>query len=151
VFARSRQSLPLYKGDASMYEDIFLDVTAALKTLRHRHGDNDFLGYWEEKHWMNTPGPLYCLEPNPYAWGVGAYKVPNNVGLDSVGSSVIYRQPVNSYELHRILEAAHDDEPETYGADGELHWTYETVKAGGPSHAARLKKSWSNYTRIRLL
>jgi hypothetical protein len=59
---------------------------------------------------------------------LGAYEAPNNVALDSVGSPIIYRQPVNRYELSQIVKVADRDEPQTFGADGNLHWTYEAAR-----------------------
>ncbi len=110
-----------------MYEDIFLDVSTALEALGRHHGDEYFQGKWADKHWMNTPGPLYCGETDNCGTGPG--EAPNNVEVDSEGFQVTYRQPVNRYELRQVVRAAWDDPFCGYGAGGDLHWTYETIKA----------------------
>src|SRR5262249_31145265 len=120
------QGLRWYK-EASMYEDIFLDVTAALETLGKRHGEGDFLAKWEDKHWMNTPGPIYGGDTDNC--GTGPLAAPNNVAVDEDGYEVIYRQPVNRYELRQVVDAAWAEVVHGYGANGNLHWSYETIKA----------------------
>ncbi|HEY7357346.1 MAG TPA: hypothetical protein VH590_12795, partial [Ktedonobacterales bacterium] len=87
-----------------MYEDIFLDVSAALEALGHRHGDGGFLGEWKDNRWMNTPGSIYCGETDNC--GTGPLAAPNNVAVDEKGFEIIYRQPVNRYELHQVVDAA---------------------------------------------
>ena len=109
-----------------MYEGIFLDVTTALQALGHRHGDGDFQGKWEEKHWMNTPGPIYCGDTT--SCGTGPPAAPNNVAVDESWQEVIYRQPVNRYELRQVVDAAWAEVVSGFGADGDLHWSYETIK-----------------------
>ena len=110
-----------------MYEDIFMDVSKALEALGHRHGDDHFQGKWKDKHWMNTPGPIYGGDTT--SCGTGPLAAPNNVGVDEEWQEVIYRQPVNRYELRQAAGAAGAEVVHGYGADGDLHWTYETVKA----------------------
>jgi len=56
---------------------------------------------------MNTPGPFYCGDGDNC--GTGPLVAPNNVALDEDGYEVIYRQPVNRYELRQVLEAAWAD------------------------------------------
>jgi len=109
-----------------MYEDIFLDVTSALTALGKRHGEGDFQGKWEEKHWMNTPGPIYGADT--VSCGAGPPAAPNNVGVDELWHEVIYRQPVNDYELRQVVNAAWAEVVDGYGADGDLHWSYKTIK-----------------------
>jgi hypothetical protein len=109
-----------------MYEDIFLDVTTALETLGQQHGEYPFLGKWEDKHWMNTPGPIYCGETDNC--GTGPDSAPYNVGLDNEAFQAIYRQPTSLGELQQVVDAASFDPFHGYGADGNLHWSYEAIK-----------------------
>lgn len=109
-----------------MYEDIFLDVSKVLKSLERHHGDKDFQGKWKDKHWMNTPGPLYCGDTDNC--GTGPYEAPNNVELDGESRQIIFRQPVNRYELRQVIQAAYYDPFSGYGVDGDLHWIYATIK-----------------------
>lgn len=109
-----------------MYHDIFLDVTATLLDLNERHGDGSWGGAWTDKHWMNTPGPLYCGQTDNC--GTGPLDAPNNVHVDREGYEFIFRQPVNLYELWQVLQAAYDDPLQGYGADGDAHWSFDGVK-----------------------
>lgn len=68
---------------------LLFDVSLALETLGHRQGDHPFLGTWEEKHWMSTPGPIYCGGTDNC--GTGPVAAPNNVELDERGDSRRWR------------------------------------------------------------
>ena len=109
-----------------MISEIFMDVAAALAELGEHHGKPTFTGRWSEKHWMNTPGPIYCGQSDNC--GTGPAEAPDNVHGDAEGHEVIYRQPVNLLELEQVINAANCDPWGGYGADGNLHWTYETIK-----------------------
>jgi hypothetical protein len=106
-----------------MYEDIFLDVTAALETLGQSERKKLFGGIWDDKFWMNTPGPLY------YIGGMydteGILTAPNNIAVYDA-FQVIYRQPVNRYELRQVAQAHQTFSPCT--ADGDLYWDAASVK-----------------------
>lgn len=118
------------------------DVSVALETLGYRHGDAPFQGEWADRHWMSTPGPIYCGDTDNC--GTGPLQAPNNVVLDGNGFQILYRQPVHLYELKQVAQAADHDTFHAYGVDGDLHWSYEAVKAWwiGPrrqiEHEARL-------------
>jgi len=109
-----------------MYQDIFLDITATLVRLDERHGEGSWGGVWADKHWMNTPGPLYCGQTDNS--GTGPLDAPNNVHVDHKGYEFIFRQPVNLYELRQVLQAAGDDPFQGYGADGDAYWSFDGVK-----------------------
>jgi hypothetical protein len=109
-----------------MCGQIFTDVSAALTTMGMRHGQQPFTGDWSDKHWMNMPGPIYCGETDNC--GTGPLSAPNNVHVDAEGHEFIFRQPTNLYEIRQVLLAAEVDLFAGYGADGNLHWTYEEIK-----------------------
>lgn len=92
-----------------------------------RHGSGDMLGRWEDVRWLNTPGPLYCGDRDNC--GTGPLNAPNNVFVDADGYEFIFRRPTNLYELHQVLKAAWADPLDGYAADGNAHWTYDTIKA----------------------
>jgi len=72
-------------------------VTAALAQAGLRHGQDPFTGEWSDNKWLNTPGPIYCgMTDN---CGTGPAEAPNNIGHDADGYEVVFRQPVNLYEL----------------------------------------------------
>ena len=132
-----------------MYEDIFLDVTTALETLGHRHGDEYFQGKWEEKHWMNTPGPIYCGDTDNC--GTGPDAAPYNVALDEHSYQIIYRQPINLNELSQVWDAAWADPFSGYGADGNLHWTRETIKTWWTEQKPKVEQEVRRLINIRLV
>lgn len=102
------------------------DVSAALGTLGHRHGDALFQGDWADIHWMSTPGPMYCGATDNC--GTGPVAAPNNVTTDEDGFEVLYRQPATLDELHEVVQAAECDTFAGYGANGDVHWSYEMLK-----------------------
>lgn len=109
-----------------MYREFLTEVTAILASLGEHHGDVSWGGRWTDKHWMNTPGPLYCGQTDNS--GTGPLAAPNNVHVDHQGYEFVFRQPVNHYEVRQVLEAARDDPFQGYGADGDAHWSYDRVK-----------------------
>ena len=75
---------------------------------------------------MNTSGPIYGGDTD--SCGTGPLDAPNNVNLDADGYEVIFRQPVNPYELRQVLKAAYDDPFSGYGADGDLCWSLASIR-----------------------
>jgi hypothetical protein len=110
-----------------MLGDPFFDVTAALAAWPDRAAVQQFQGKWTDKHWMNTPGPIYCGDCDNS--GTGPPQAPNNVQVDSDGFQVIFRQPANFYELRQVLNAASHDPFGAYATDGDAHWSYPALHA----------------------
>ena len=109
-----------------MANDPFFDVSAALTIWDDTPALTYFDGKWSDKHWMNTPGPIYCGDTDNC--GTGPIEAPNNVQLDSRGYQVVFRQPVNRYELRQVLQAVEHDPFHGYGRDGDAHWSYPTIQ-----------------------
>jgi hypothetical protein len=107
--------------------DRFFDVSAALATWDEPQALVDFLGSWADKGWMNTPGPLYCSDGDNC--GTGPLQAPNNVGVDAEGCEVIFRQPINRFELQQVVRAAGVDPLHGYGLDGDAHWSRQSIRA----------------------
>jgi hypothetical protein len=104
----------------------FWDIAAALTQLGARQGEGDFLGRWEDRRPLNTPGPLYCGDVDNS--GPGLYEAPNNIFIDERGFPFIFRQPANWFELDQVLLAANNDPFSGYGADGNLHWNLASIR-----------------------
>jgi hypothetical protein len=109
-----------------VYSEIFTDVSTILQEMGKCHGEGVFLGQWTDKHWLNTPGPVYCGATDNC--GTGPFAAPNNVHIDAEGYEFVFRQPVNRYEVRQVLLAADHDPFSGYGAGGDVHWTYEAIK-----------------------
>src|SRR5579862_4816166 len=107
-----------------MYDDIFLNIYSALESLGYDHANAPFHGLWEDKFWMNTPGPLYYIGGTYYTEGI--LTAPNNIAVYD-NFQVIYRQPVNRYELQQVVQA--NQTFSTCAADGDLNWDTASVKA----------------------
>jgi hypothetical protein len=110
-----------------MQSDPFFNVSGALAAWPDRAALSYFQGKWTDKHWMNTPGPIYCGETDNS--GTGPPQAPNNVEADAQGFQVIFRQPVNYYELRQVLHAAAADTAVAYAVDGDAHWSYPALRA----------------------
>jgi hypothetical protein len=108
------------------YQGIFMDVAGALRKLGVVHGEGDWQGRWDERNWMNIPGPVYCAAGDNC--GTGPLKAPNNVGVDADGYEVIFRQPVNWFEVRQVVGAAWSDPFNGYAADGNDHWTLSSIR-----------------------
>lgn len=109
-----------------MYSEIFMDVAAALAKTGEHHGNRTFLGQWTDNHWMNTPGTIYCGQTDNC--GTGPAEAAENIHVDAEGYEVVYRQPITQAELDQVISAACCDPFSGYGADGNLHWSYEKIK-----------------------
>jgi len=109
-----------------MNKEIITDVNAELVRLGVKHGQQPFLGNWSQCNWMNTPGPIYGGDTD--TCGTGIVIAPNNVALDPESQEIVFRQPVNLYELKQVVEAADCDPFAGYGCDGNMYWTYQKIK-----------------------
>ncbi len=125
---------------------VFFNVTAALKDMGHWHGDDLFQGNWADKHWMNTPGPLYCGSTDNC--GTGFFEAPNNVRFDAEGFQVIYRQPVDIYELRQVMLASSHDTFQGYGADGDANWSYGAIKVWWSKQRSAIMQEVRRYIEI---
>ena len=82
-------------------------------------------GTWNEKNWLNVPGPIYGAETDTCC--TGAVVAPANVLYDGRGQEFVWKQPQNSVELNCVIEAAWNDPLGGYNVDGDDHWTHELV------------------------
>jgi hypothetical protein len=81
-------------------------------------------GRWEERNWLNVPGPFYGADTDTCCCGPPA--APHNVLIDQWGQEFIWRQPQTG-ELRAVLDAACQDAFSGYAADGDEHWTPDLV------------------------
>ncbi|MFO0960396.1 MAG: hypothetical protein U0800_23670 [Isosphaeraceae bacterium] len=94
--------------------------------LLSREELQDFGGIWEERCWLNTPGPFYCAETDTCLGG--PLSAPSNVLITEDGQEFIFRQPHNEGELRAVVRAANCEPACGYGADGNLHWTERDIE-----------------------
>lgn len=111
----------------ALYQELFMDIAAALPQFGAHHGQGDLLGQWDHKLPWNVPGPLYTGDVDNS--GPGPYEAPNNIFIDAEGFPFIFRQPVNTFELRQVLLAADRDPFRSYGADGNDHWDLASIRA----------------------
>lgn len=133
-------------------QGIFMDVASALRKLGVVHGEGDWQGRWDQRNWMNVPGPLYCGDGDNC--GTGPLQAPNNVGVDTHGYEVIFRQPVNLFEARQVVGAAWADPLNGYAADGNDHWALSLIREWWArkheleAELARLHELWLAADRI---
>ncbi|MYV53869.1 ferredoxin [Streptomyces sp. SID3212] len=86
-----------------------------------------FTGRWEDRLWLNVPGPFYGGETDT-CW-TGRLAAPSHVlyGGEYL-SEYVYRQPKTHADTALLVEAADQDPFLGYGCDGDLRWTPETVR-----------------------
>jgi hypothetical protein len=113
-----------------------MDISTALTELGYKQGPAPFSGKWNDCHWMNIPGTIYCGQTDNCFTGPPV--APNNVYVDGPGYEVIFRQPNTLYELQQVIKAANSDPFDGYSMDGDSHWTIEAVK-GWWSRVGELK------------
>lgn len=97
---------------------------------RRRDGGppEDYLrGKWEERNWLNVPGPFYGAMTDTCV--AGFPQAPGNVLYDESGREFVWRQPQTLTEMRNVLNAASADPFDGYGWDGDDHWTADAVLA----------------------
>ncbi|WP_329120125.1 ferredoxin [Streptomyces sp. NBC_01465] len=87
-----------------------------------------FRGRWEDRLWLNVPGPFYGGETDTCR--TGRLSAPQHVlyGGEYL-TEYVYRQPGTPAETARLVEAADCDPFLGYGCDGDARWTPGTVRA----------------------
>jgi hypothetical protein len=85
-----------------------------------------FQAKWNDKSWLNTPGPFYGA--NTDSCGTGPIHAPYNSGLDREDLEYIFKQPSNVEELRDVVTAAKVNVLSGYGCDGDSHWTMVLIQ-----------------------
>ena len=127
-------------------EEVLWDPIAALPA---GEPEGCFFGRWDDRLWLNVPGPFYTgISDN--CW-TGRLHAPRHVlyGGEYFGEYV-YRQPANAAEVLQLAEAAQNDPYAGYACDGDSHWTIATVRewwqdrARVEEYLATLLPEWSS-------
>jgi hypothetical protein len=84
-------------------------------------------GSWDLRNWRNVPGPFFGADTDT-CWTGRTAAARHVLYDDEYGQEFIYRQPVTPAEVHDVLVAACSDPFGGYLADGDQHWTVETVR-----------------------
>lgn len=84
-----------------------------------------FGGVWEERNWLNVPGPFYGAFTDTCCCGVPA--APRNVLYDENAMEFVWRQPTTREEVVALLDAAYQDPFIAYNWDGNDRWTPDLV------------------------
>ena len=122
-----------------MYENVWMNVAQELELLQ-TNSEYDvkecFSNDWNNRHWMNTPGTIYCAQFD--SCGTGMPEAPHNVRHGENGYEIVYRQPLDYNELKQVVSAANCDPLGGYGCDGDAHWNREL-----------LREWWANRERLK--
>ncbi|MFF3537905.1 ferredoxin [Streptomyces sp. NPDC002466] len=86
-----------------------------------------FRGGWDDRLWLNVPGPFYGGETDTCR--TGRLSAPQHVlyGGEYL-TEYVYRQPRTPAETARLVEAADQDPFLGYGCDGDSRWTPDAVR-----------------------
>ncbi|MFD7934534.1 hypothetical protein ACFV4T_08355 [Streptomyces sp. NPDC059755] len=106
------------------YEELYGEPIAALP---EGEPDASFGGRWEDRLWLNVPGPFYTgIADN--CW-TGRLHAPRHVlyGGEYLGEYV-YRQPATTAEVLKLVTAAQEDPYRGYACDSDSRWTPEAVR-----------------------
>lgn len=86
-----------------------------------------FRAPWEDRLWLNVPGPLYCGETDT-CW-TGRLSAPDHVLYGGrYFTEYIYRQPKTPAETALLVEAAACEVFSGYACDGDSRWTPAAVR-----------------------
>lgn len=83
-------------------------------------------GRWEDRSWLNVPGPFYAGVTDD---GLnGPFYLPEHVLSSDQCYEFVHRQPVNPREVVALVEMANYEPFGGYAWDGDRHWTPEGVR-----------------------
>lgn len=83
---------------------------------------------WDEKHWLNVPGPFYTGETDN-CW-TGRLSAPRNILYGGeFQNEFVYRQPKTEAEVEGVIEAINAEPFDSYANDGDSRWTPDAVRA----------------------
>ena len=85
-----------------------------------------FHSAWDERHWLNVPGPFYGAMTDTCL--CGPLSAPKNILFTDEGQEFVFRQPNDAEEFLDVLWAAYRDPCQGYGADGNRNWTPKSVR-----------------------
>ncbi|WP_121830669.1 ferredoxin [Streptomyces sp. S1] len=86
-----------------------------------------FRGDWEDRLWLNVPGPFYGGGTDTCR--TGRDSAPRHVLYGGAYlTEYVYRQPGTPAETARLVEAADRDPLLGYGCDGDARWTPDAVR-----------------------
>ncbi len=100
------------------------------------HASDYLNGRWEERSWLNVPGPFYAAETDTCA--TGRLAAPSNVLYTDHGQEFIWKQPQNPEQVRAVLDAAYQDPFSGYAWDGDENWTVDLVR-----------QWWAEHERVR--
>ncbi len=76
---------------------------------------------WKEKYWKNTPGPFYSTISNMMSL-LASSDAPSHLFYDE-RCEFVWRPPCTENEYVDCITAMWCDEADSYGIDGNEHWT----------------------------
>ncbi|EDY47356.1 hypothetical protein CRV15_35535 (plasmid) [Streptomyces clavuligerus] len=131
------------------YEELCWEPVAALP---EGEPETSFGGRWEDRLWLNVPGPFYTgIADN--CW-TGRLHAPRRVLYGGEHfSEYVYRQPATTAEVLNLATAAQVDPYRGYACDGDSRWTPEAVRGWWhdrgrvTGHLESLLPRWSSSDR----
>lgn len=115
------------RGAAEALRDESLWITYYERFQKVGAPESYLKGRWDDRNWLNVPGPFYGAETDSCLAGIG--QAPGHVLTDERGQEFVWRQPRDMDELRNVLSAAYQDPFDGYAWDGDTHWTPASVRA----------------------
>lgn len=120
--ARMRGRLLLYPAEGEWQDLAYWDPLPTARDMTDSVGH----GRWEDRSWLNVPGPFYAGATDT---GLnGPYYLPEHVLSSDEHYEFVYRQPANPREVAGLVEIAHNEPVGGYAWDGDQHWTPQAVR-----------------------
>jgi len=110
-------------------QDDFWDFAPIIPELvKEMENLSEFVSFdcWQEKNWLNVPGPIYTGITD--TCHIGRLEAPQNILYDENGQEFIFRQPRNEKELSEVVRAALNDPFDGYACNGNDYWTPELIR-----------------------
>lgn len=84
-------------------------------------------GRWEDRLWLNVPGPVYGAQTDNCA--TGRLEAPRHIHYGGeYFTEYVYRQPRTPDEVRDVRSAIEADPMDGYAWDGDQRWTPELVR-----------------------
>ncbi|WP_331766778.1 ferredoxin [Embleya sp. NBC_00896] len=96
-------------------------------------------GRWEDRSWLNVPGPFYTGATGATGVGPsGPESAPRHVLSGDGTTEFVYRQPRTPHEVYTLVGTAGYEPLAGYAWDGDEHWT-----------PAAVREWWAGRARVR--
>ncbi len=106
-------------------EEIFCEGILCFKGITIELNRDDFSGTWSEKYWKNIPGPFFGTNVNMMSL-MASSDAPGHL-IHDAKCEFYWKPPCTEEEYADCITAMWCDEIDSYGVDGNDHWSPQLV------------------------